>query len=141
MSARITLLMLSRMGPGDGGRETWLANFLDEVVRQGRDVVFDVIHQRADEPTLLDASSRRTVVASVQQVERRWAWCPVSIEFLLRLAFGRHRKMGGAPILAVGSLAEALGTLMLDPWCGRRGPPVSAGPSGSILLRLTSRVR
>lgn len=121
MTRRITLLMLSQMGPGDGGRETWLANFLDEIVRQGRDVVFDVIHQRAGGGTLLDAPSRSAVVASVRQVDRRWSWCPVSIEFLARLTFGRQRAARGALILGVGGLAEALGTLLLDPWRGGRG--------------------
>jgi glycosyltransferase involved in cell wall biosynthesis len=115
MTQRITLLMLSQMGPGDGGRETWLANFLDEVVRQGRDVKFDVIHQRAEPPTLLDASSRMAAVADVRQVERRWGWCPVSIEFLIRLAFGPPPRLRDAPILAVGGLAEALGALLVDP--------------------------
>lgn len=121
MTGRITLLMLSQMGPGDGGRETWLANFLDEVVRQGRDVVFDVIHQHSGSETLLDAPTRRKAVASVRQVERKWSWCPVSIEFLLRLAFGRSRVSRDAPILAVGGLAEAVGALLLDPWRGRHG--------------------
>lgn len=115
MTQRITLLMLSRMGAGDGGRETWLANFLDEVGRQGRDVQFDVIHQRSDEPTLLDATSRSERIASVRAVDRRWKWCPVSIEFLLRLAAGRRSVPRDQPILAVGSLAEALGALLLDP--------------------------
>lgn len=121
MTRRITLLMLSRMGHGDGGRETWLANFLDEIVRQGRHVKFDVIHQRAEPPTLLDAPSRRVAVADVRQVERRWGWCPVSIEFLVRLAFGRRHRLRRAPVLAVGGLAEAVGALLVDPRGGRQG--------------------
>jgi glycosyltransferase involved in cell wall biosynthesis len=113
VTRRVTLLMLSKMGAGDGGRETWLANFLDEVARQGRDVVFDVIHQQAEAPTLLDVASRAGVVGRVHQVARRWPWLPVSAEFLLRLAVGPPIRATDAPIIAVGSLAEAMGALWL----------------------------
>ncbi|MBN8224803.1 MAG: glycosyltransferase family 4 protein [Xanthomonadales bacterium] len=120
MSQRITLLMLSRMGQGDGGRETWLSNFLDEIARQSRDVTFDIIHQRADTPTLLDVPSRRDIVASIRQIDRRWLWCPVSVELLIRLAFSGGWIEPGARIAGIGGLAEAIAVMLLTPFRGRK---------------------
>lgn len=121
MTRRITLLILSRLGAGDGGRETWLANFLDEIVYQGRDIRIDVIHQQTDDETLLDVPARRVSVGSVRRVARNWRWCPSSVEFLVRLLFARFDIPRGVPIVAVGSFAEAVGALLVTPFRGRRG--------------------
>lgn len=121
MKHRIALLMLSKLGSGDGGRETWLANFLDEIARQERPVSFEIIHQRSDNPNLLQLKTRQYLVAGTHVVHCRWPRCPVSVEFLLRLATGGFKVGAGIPLVAVGGLAEAIASLLVTPMRGKHG--------------------
>jgi glycosyltransferase involved in cell wall biosynthesis len=112
----LTVMMLSQMGSGDGGRETWLLNFLTEVVRQRRPVRFHAIHRAtAGGSSLLDLPGVRGLIVSVKTVACDGKRIPVTVEFLARVAWERCRGRVAAPgiVIAVGGLSEALATVAL----------------------------
>ena len=112
----LTVMMLSQMGAGDGGRETWLLNFLTEVARQRRQVRFHAIHRAtAGGRSLLDLPGVRGLMVSVKTVACDGKRIPVTVEFLARVAWERCRGRVAAPgvVIAVGGLNEAFATVAL----------------------------
>lgn len=112
----LTIIMLSQMGEGDGGRETWLLNFLTEVARQRRPVKFHAIHRSpAGARSLLDSRAAKGLIASVTTLLCDCRRIPVTVEFVVRVAWERFRGRLVAPgvVLAVGGLSEVFATLAL----------------------------
>ena len=112
----LTIMMLSQMGEGDGGRETWLLNFLTEIARQRRLVKFHAIHRSpVGSRSLLDSPAAKGLMASVTTLRCDCRRMPVTVEFFLRVAWERIRGRLAAPglVLAVGGLSEVFATLAL----------------------------
>lgn len=118
-----TIVMLSQMGAGDGGRETWLQNFLTEVARQRLAVRFHAIHRAtAGTQSLLDLPAVRGLISGVSTLACGGKHLPVTLEFVARCAWGRCRGQITASgfLLAVGGLSEAVATVALDGGTGNR---------------------
>lgn len=116
---KFDLFMQSRLGHGDGGRETWLANFLAECVRQQRSCEFNIFCLEGETPDLIDSvPNSERVVASVVKVDARSRFLVAPLMFLIKLvvgfAIGKFKRSDN--VIAVGGLNEALPVFLLYRW-------------------------
>lgn len=108
---KIDLIMLSKLGLGDGGRETWLNNFLNHIDEEKNKVSFNLITLNLDSNNLL-LDNNSSLVDEHHTYTHNYKKIPISIGyigFVFRKFF--FRKKQATDVLAVGSLNEALATL------------------------------
>lgn len=108
---KIDLIMLSKLEQSGGGRETWLKNFLDEIVRTDRAEIFNLFTLGKNENCLLDRYNSE-VVNKHNQYYNNNKKLPISISFILYMAKNfLLSKKDADYMLAVGGLEEALASV------------------------------
>lgn len=108
---KIDLVMLSKLGLGDGGRETWLKNFLEQILKEGKEVSFNLITLTNDSSSLLDKCNAK-LINYHHTYTHTHGKIPFSIGFIFfcfkNLFF--EKKLAD-DVIAVGGLNEALATV------------------------------
>ncbi len=107
----IDLVMLSKLGLGDGGRETWLNNFLNYIDEDKSKVRFNLITLGLDSNHIL-LDNNKNLINKHYTYTHNYKKVPISIGyigFVLKKFF--FKKKQATDVLAVGSLNEALATL------------------------------
>ncbi|MEJ6552473.1 MULTISPECIES: glycosyltransferase family 4 protein [Psychrobacter] len=107
----IDLVMLSKLGLGDGGRETWLNNFLNYIDEDNGKVRFNLITLDLDSNNIL-LENNKNLIDQHYTYTHNCKKVPISIGyigFVLKNFF--FKKKQATDVLAVGSLNEALATL------------------------------
>ncbi|MDM0053467.1 glycosyltransferase family 4 protein [Variovorax sp. J22R115] len=119
----VDFVMISRLGLSDGGRETWLRNFLREAGRQRADYKFNLHTLSKDKVnvlTLVDSAN----LGSVKEIGCNRGLLPISIVFVLKFGLnGLLKKKAADHVVAIGGLDEALAVVfsyLLRPVNGRR---------------------
>lgn len=108
---KIDLVMLSKLGLGDGGRETWLKNFLDQILKESEEVSFNLITLPTDNNVLLDNDNAK-LIDNHYTYTRNHERIPFSIGFIF-FCFKKFllKKKLADDVIAVGGLNEALATV------------------------------
>lgn len=108
---KIDLVMLSKLGLGDGGRETWLNNFLNYIYEENIRVRFNLITLDLNENNLL-LGNNKNLIDSHYKYSHKTKKLPTSIGFIF-YCFRKIslKKKESDDVLAVGGLNEALATL------------------------------
>ncbi len=122
---KIDLVMISRLGQSDGGRETWLKNFLCEIERRNVKCVFDLFSLAKGPGNILSLLKRRSSVIDKEvEFKEKLGGLPISLVFLLKFFITNFwRKKNSDHVIAVGGLEEALSVVMsycLRPVRGKR---------------------
>lgn len=107
----IDLVMLSKLGLGDGGRETWLKNFLDQILKESKEISFNLITLTTDSSSLLNNDNKK-LIDNHYTYKRNHEKIPFSIGFIFFCfqAFFFEKKLAD-DVIAVGGLNEALATV------------------------------
>lgn len=110
----LDIVMISRLGVGDGGRETWLYNFLAEVSRQRPDVAFRIFSLPLSDDNIFDTTDIKQKL-DIEHVEISCVntRVPLSISFMLKFPriyrqYRHSRAQDSSAVIGVGSLAESL---------------------------------
>lgn len=111
----IDLIMISKLGTSDGGREIWLKNFLQEIggsVPDKNNLFFNLITLNKAEKNILNKEYDFLIKNHIQY-KPIFKKIPISIKFiifcLIKFFF---KKKEAEHVLAVGGLEEALATVM-----------------------------
>ena len=111
----IDLIMISKLGTSDGGREIWLKNFLQEISdleSNKNNLFFNLITLKKAEKNILHKENSFLVKSHIQYkpVFKKF---PISIKFIIFCLIKFFLKKKEADhVLAVGGLEEALATVM-----------------------------
>lgn len=105
---KIDLIMLSNLEQSGGGRETWLKNFLDNIVVTDREIKFDLYTLKTNEDCLLNEYNYN-LVNKHKKYNHNKKKLPISIGFVSYMARNLiFKKKYSEHMLAVGGLEEAL---------------------------------
>lgn len=130
----IDIVMISRLGVGDGGRETWIYNFMAEVSRQRPDVAFRIFSlPLAEDNIFLTTDIKQKLDIQHVEIPCVKTRIPLLISFIAKFPdiYRRHRQgraVESAAVVGVGSLGESLSVFL-----GTRG--ASAGLKKMMWLR------
>jgi len=104
--------MISKLGWGDGGRETWLRNFLLEVKRQKYPIEFDFYSLPAEENNILYGLKDGPLMGRHFQLSSVFSRIPVFFSFFIRMFFLKlFKKNKSDYVVAVGGLEEAFSVI------------------------------
>lgn len=104
----IDLVMISRLGPADGGRETWLKNFLKEIAKLKLGYKFSLKTLKKEKNNIL-SSIDQSVLANAIEIKCEKSWIPIAINFIIKFFIKNvFRKKNADHVIAVGGLEEAL---------------------------------
>ena len=110
----IDIVMISRIGLGDGGRETWLYNFLIETLCRNVDIRFRIFCLPVDGNSILGTKDfvNESRVSKVE-VPCNSKKIPISLQFALSLrkAYTQVKEKADI-IIGVGGLPEALAIIL-----------------------------
>lgn len=110
---KIDLVMMSKLGDGDGGRETWLNNFLNEILKRDLNIDFRLITLVEKENTVITIDKRK-IISEHLQCESDYTKLPIVFSFIFflisNLLFKKRKKADF--LLAVGGLNEMLACLI-----------------------------
>lgn len=105
---KIDLIMLSNLEQSGGGRETWLKNFLDQIVAVDKKISFNLYTLKTDKDCLLN-DYNHGLINNHNQYTYRDKNLPVSISFVRYIAKELIlKKKHSDHMLAIGGLEEAL---------------------------------
>lgn len=105
---KIDLIMLSNLEQSGGGRETWLKNFLDQIVAVDKKISFNLYTLKTDKDCLLN-DYNHGLINNHNQYTYRDKNLPVSISFIRYIAKELIlKKKHSDHMLAIGGLEEAL---------------------------------
>lgn len=112
----INVVMISALGEADGGRETWLKNFLREIGIQKRPCKFNFFTLPKASPNILAVTDPTPeIMGSTTEFECKRGRFPIPLKFMMKaLKSDAHRYFRNDYLLAVGSLNEALAALLLS---------------------------
>lgn len=122
----IDIVMISRLGVGDGGRETWIYNFMAEVSRQQPDVAFRIFSlPLAPDNILVTTDIKQKVDVEHIEIPCVKTRVPLVLSFVRTFPaiYRQHRSARNTEsvaVVGVGSLGEALSVYL-----GSRGAPAS----------------
>lgn len=110
---KIDLIMISKLSKSDGGRETWLKNFLHEIESRdsSKKILFNLITLKNNEDSILEKDN--TIVNNHIQYNNSYRFLPISIQFIFFCFFKFFLKRKDADhVLAVGGLEESLAAVV-----------------------------
>lgn len=109
---KIDLIMLSRLGSSDGGRETWLYNFLNYITNNYDNIRFNLITLENSDRSIITTHNSRLILSHAMY-QHKSKKIPYSLGFILYCWRKRFFKKKTADhVIAVGGLNEALSTLL-----------------------------
>lgn len=108
---KIDLVMLSKLGVSEGGRETWLNNFLNYIYKSDLNVKFNLITlEKSTNNILKDGNSE--LVDKHYQYSHRIKKLPIPLGFIFFCLYNfLFKKKEAHDVLAVGGLNEAVATV------------------------------
>ena len=107
----IDIVMISKFGNGDGGRETWLRNFLVEIEKQ-QPISFNFFSLPVEQENLLGDLKNTSIFSSHHELAPKWKRLPISVSFIIQMIFFRlFKKSTSDSVIAVGGLEEAIATV------------------------------
>lgn len=105
---KIDLIMLSNLEQSGGGRETWLKNFLDQIVAVDKKINFNLYTLKTDKDCLLN-DHHHGLINNHNQYTYKNKKLPASISFVSYIAKELIlKKKHSDHMLAIGGLEEAL---------------------------------
>ena len=110
---KIDLIMISKLSKSDGGRETWLKNFLHEIENRGfsKKILFNLITLKTNEDSILEKNN--SIVNNHIQYNSSYRFLPISIQFIIFCFFKLFFKRKDVDhVLAVGGLEESLAAIV-----------------------------
>ena len=114
---QIDIVMISKLGNGDGGRETWLKNFLLETSRKNIDCVFNLLTLRKAEDNVLQCLGDNNMLGAQLEFDTKSKFLPTSLAFFIKFIFSLLLKKKPADfVIGVGGLAEAMAIVMCYFW-------------------------
>lgn len=109
---KIDLIMISRIGLSDGGRETWLYNFLNYIKKTHDDILFNLITLEQSDHSLL-TQDNSSLILTHSQYEHKSHKVPYTIGFISNCVKTQLLKRKHADhVIAVGGLNEAISALI-----------------------------
>ena len=109
---KIDLIMMSTLNPSGGGRETWLKNFFDEIIRLNKEIKFNLYTLKLQDENILDDVNSK-LVNSHYQCDYKVGKLPIFFKFLLFILNNFiFSKKKSDHVLAVGGLNEALAVML-----------------------------
>ncbi|MDM1707277.1 glycosyltransferase family 4 protein [Thiopseudomonas alkaliphila] len=114
----IDIVIISRLGVGDGGRETWMYNFLVEISRQRPDVAFRIFSLPLSNENILTATDIKQKL-DIEHVEIPFSnsRIPLSISFIFKFMciyrqYRRNYVQESMAVIGVGGLEESLSVFL-----------------------------
>jgi len=108
---KIDLVMLSKLGVSDGGRETWLNNFLNYINKSDINVKFNLITLETSSNNILE-NENSYLVNKHYKYSHTLKKIPISLGFIFFCLYNfLFKKKESNDVLAVGGLNEAIATL------------------------------
>lgn len=143
---KIDLIMLSKLGLGDGGRETWLKNFLDQISKESKNVSFNLITLSPDYRNVLDSNNIGLIKDHYKydHTNKRFPFAIGFMAFCFKSFFFKSKDSDD--ILAVGGLNEALATVAAYSLKGIKGKKIIwlrtiyTKEKGYALNRITQKI-
>lgn len=120
----IDLIMLSKLGTSDGGRETWLYNFLNYLKDNYSDIIFNLITlEKSDISAITTQNSQ--LILSHSMYQHKIKKIPYSVGFVLYCWRRNFFKIKTADhVMAVGGLNEALSAFLGYGFRGVKGKKI-----------------
>ena len=110
----LDIVIISRLGEGDGGRETWLYNFLTEVSRQRPDIAFRIFSLPLSNANIIDNTDvRKNLDIEHIEIPCVKTRIPLSISFAFKFPriyrkYSQNCERNSFSVSGVGGLEEAL---------------------------------
>lgn len=121
----IDIVMISKLGNGDGGRETWLRNFLVEILKQQQPITFNFFSLPMAEENLLADLKNKTIFGSHHELTPSWKRLPISLSFIIKMfSFKLFKKKSSDFVIGVGGLEEAIAIMGSYFWPFYRGKKI-----------------
>lgn len=109
---KIDLVMMSKLSPSGGGRETWLYNFLNEIIESQINVKFNLYTLATKEKTIINAKNDGLIGAH-KEYTHRGKIIPTPIGFSCYMLLNQlWKRKNSEYVVAVGGLNEAIATFL-----------------------------
>lgn len=108
---KIDLVMLSKLGLSDGGRETWLNNFLNYIYKSDVNINFNLITLEISSKNILEGENSN-LVNKHYKYNHTLKKIPIPLGFIFFCLYNfLFKKKESNDVLAVGGLNEAIATV------------------------------
>lgn len=112
---KIDMIMMSRFGGSDGGRETWFSNFMSAIVADSDLIYIRLISLSLKSENVVDSYLGGNIYENIEIKTNKKNILPLNIIFILKLFLKLFFKKKNNIVLGVGSLYEMLSILLCYP--------------------------